>query len=129
MAKLVDSNKKRMSLLSSMLLILVPWMQISKAVMSGVAISVTSLLGVLAAGIGIHLVFLAFNLTATAALQLGKTADNAGEKSPDQCNLDICIPSSEASFGPRRLLLYSDCKDHPVWPHPCCSDRQIPTSM
>ncbi|DBA98420.1 TPA: hypothetical protein ACH3X3_012432 [Trebouxia sp. C0006] len=77
-AKLVDSNKKRMSLLSSMLLILVPWMQISKAVMSGVAISVTSLLGVLAAGVGIHLVFLAFNLTATAALQLGKTADNAG---------------------------------------------------
>ncbi|DBA85369.1 TPA: hypothetical protein ACH3X2_006048 [Trebouxia sp. C0005] len=77
-AKLVDSNKKRMSVLSSVLLILVPWMQISKAVMSGVAISVTSLLGVLAAGVGIHLVFLAFNLTATAALQLGRTADNAG---------------------------------------------------
>ena len=96
MAKLVDSNKKRMSLLSSMLLILVPWMQISKAVMSGVAISVTSLLGVLAAGVGIHLVFLAFNLTATAALQLGKTADDAGSQSPinpihpDQC-IDICF--------------------------------------
>ncbi len=99
-----------MTVLSSMLLILVPWMQISKAVMSGVAISVTSLLGVLAAGVGIHLVFLAFNLTATAALKLGKTADNAGRQSPDQCILDICIPYSEASFVSRRLLLYSDCK-------------------
>ncbi len=93
-----------MSVLSSMLLILVPWMQISKAVMSGVAISSASLLGVLAAGVGIHLVFLAFNLTATAALQLGKTADNAGRQSPvnpvcpDQCILDIGIPYFEASF-------------------------------
>lgn len=101
MAKLVDSNKKRMSVLSSMLLILVPWMQISKAVMSGVAISAASLLGVLAAGVGIHLVFLAFNLTATAALQLGKAADNAGRQSPvkpvcpDQCILDSCTPSCE----------------------------------
>ncbi len=116
MAKLVDSNKKRMSVLSSMLLILVPWMQISKAVMSGVAISVTSLLGVLAAGVGIHLVFLAFNLTATAALQLGKSADNAGRQSPvnpvssDACLPDSRIPCFEASFVSRRLLLCSDCK-------------------
>lgn len=78
-ASWVDSNKKKMSVLSSMLLILVPWMQISKAVMSGVSISVTSLLGVLAAGIGLHLIFLAFNLTATAALQLGRSASNDGK--------------------------------------------------
>lgn len=77
-ARWVDSNKKKMSLLSSMLLILVPWMQISKAVMSGVTISITSLSGVLAAGIGLHLIFLAFNLTATAALQLGRSASNDG---------------------------------------------------
>ena len=75
-----------------MLLILVPWMQISKAVMSDVAVSVTSLLGVLAAGIGLHLAFLAFNLTATAALQLGKSASNDGEQ---QCPCLLTVHLSQ----------------------------------
>ena len=62
-----------------MLLILVPWMQISKAVKSDAVVSASSLLAVLAAGIGIHLVFLAFNLTATSVLQLGKSSTDNGE--------------------------------------------------
>ena len=78
MAKTVDSNKKKTSLLSSMLLILVPWMQISKAVKSNVAVSFAALTAVLGAGIALHLAFLAFNLTATKAMQLGKTASDDG---------------------------------------------------
>ena len=62
-----------------MLLILVPWMQISKAVASDVVVSVPSLLAVLAAGIIIHLLFLAFNLTATSALRLGKSSSDGGK--------------------------------------------------
>lgn len=61
-----------------MLLILVPWMQISKAVMSNVPVTPSALTAVLAAGIALHLVFLAFNLTATTALQLGRTATDDG---------------------------------------------------
>ena len=77
-AKAVDSNKKKTSIVSSMLLILVPWMQISKAVMSNAAVSFGSLMAVLAAGIALHLMFLAYNLTATTALQLGKSAHDDG---------------------------------------------------
>ena len=61
-----------------MLLILVPWMQISKAVASNVPVTPAALTAILAAGIALHLVFLAFNLTATAALQLGRTATDDG---------------------------------------------------
>ena len=46
-------------------------MQISKAVTSGVSVSVTSLVAVVAAGAAIHLLYLAFNITATSALRLG----------------------------------------------------------
>lgn len=76
--RFVDSNKKKTSILSSMLLILVPWMQISKAVTSNVPVTSAALTATLAAGIALHLVFLAFNLTATAALQLGRTANDDG---------------------------------------------------
>lgn len=79
-AKWVDDNKKKLSVISSCLLILVPWMQISKAVMSDVAVSPASLLAVLAAGVVLHLVFLAFNITATNALRLGQTGNASGEK-------------------------------------------------
>ena len=77
-AKVVDSNKKKTSLVSSMLLVLVPWMQISKAVMSNAAVSFGSLMAVLAAGIALHLIFLAYNLTATTALRLGSAGHDDG---------------------------------------------------
>lgn len=107
-ARLVDSNKKTMSLLSSMLLILVPWMQISKAVMSDVAVSVPSLLTVLAAGIGIHLVFLAFNLVATAALQLGRSDKDDGAQRFSHLSSLIAMPRMclvYASYVPRMCLV------------------------
>ena len=78
LARFVDNNKKKTSILSSMLLILVPWMQISKAVVSNVPVTPSALTAVLAAGVALHLVFLAFNLTATTALQLGQTATDDG---------------------------------------------------
>ena len=46
-------------------------MQISKAVTSGVSVSVTSMVAVVAAGAAIHLLYLAFNIGATSALRLG----------------------------------------------------------
>ena len=58
-------------------------MQISKAVMSDVAVSAASLLAVLAAGIALHLVFLMFNITATKALQLGRTENSSGMNCPN----------------------------------------------
>lgn len=61
-----------------MLLILVPWMQISKAVVSNVPVTPSALAAVLAAGVALHLVFLAFNLTATTVFQLGRTATDDG---------------------------------------------------
>lgn len=78
MARFVDNNKKKTSILSSMLLILVPWMQISKAVTSNVPVTAAALAATVVAGIALHLVFLAFNLTATAALRLGQTANDDG---------------------------------------------------
>ena len=107
-ARLVDSNKKTMSLLRSMLLILVPWMQISKAVMSDVAVSVPALLTVLAAGIGIHLVFLAFNLVATAALQLGRSDKDDGAQPSSRLSSLIPMPRMClvcASYVPRMFLV------------------------
>lgn len=67
----VDRNKKALALLSACLLALVPWMQISKAVSSDVTVSLGALAAVVAAGVAIHLAFLAFNMTAVAVLGIG----------------------------------------------------------
>ena len=57
-------------------------MQISRAVMSNVTVSLASLIAVLAAGIALHFLFLAFNITATQVLRLGETAGNSGTALP-----------------------------------------------
>ncbi len=49
MAQHVDSNKRAMSLASAVLLITVPWMQISRVAASGVAVSPAALAAVVAA--------------------------------------------------------------------------------
>ena len=67
----MDRNKKALALLSACLLALVPWMQISKAVSSDVTVSVRALAAVVAAGVAIHLAFLAFNMAAVAVLRIG----------------------------------------------------------
>ncbi|KAK9820543.1 hypothetical protein WJX72_011453 [[Myrmecia] bisecta] len=70
-AKAVDGNKRALSMLSAVLLSLVPWMQISRAVTSDVAVSVGALVAVVAAGVAIHLLYLAFNTAAVRALGIG----------------------------------------------------------
>ena len=67
----MDRNKKALALLSACLLALVPWMQISKAVSSDVAVSLGALAAVVAAGVAIHLAFLAFNMAAVVVLGIG----------------------------------------------------------
>ena len=67
----MDRNKKALALLSACLLALVPWMQISKAVSSDVTVSLGALAAVVAGGVAIHLVFLAFNMAAVAVLGIG----------------------------------------------------------
>ena len=75
----MDRNKKALALLSACLLALVPWMQISKAVSSDVTVSVGALAAVVAAGVAIHLAFLAFNMAAVAVLGIGGTDKAACE--------------------------------------------------
>ena len=48
-AQMVDSNKRAMSLASAVLLITVPWMQISRVAASGVSVSPAALAAVVAA--------------------------------------------------------------------------------
>ena len=70
-AGLVDRNKKLLALASASLLALVPWMQISKAVSSDVTVSLGALAAVVAAGVAVHIGFLAFNTAAVRLLRIG----------------------------------------------------------
>ncbi|EIE25220.1 hypothetical protein COCSUDRAFT_46640 [Coccomyxa subellipsoidea C-169] len=78
----VDKNKKALALLSACLLALVPWMQISRAVSSTVDVSLTALAKVVAAGVAVHLVYLAFNSAAVQLLRIGGPPgkESAGER-------------------------------------------------
>lgn len=65
-------------MLSATLLAMVPWMQISKAVADKVSVQPGALATAVAAGVGIHFLFLAFNMTAVRALKLGGGDNPAG---------------------------------------------------
>lgn len=65
-------------MLSAMLLAMVPWMQISKAAAEHLALEPSALLAAVAAGVGIHLIFLAFNLSAVELLRLGGPGGKGG---------------------------------------------------
>lgn len=67
----MDGHKKGFSLLSSALLVMVPWMQISKAVTGGTHVGLADLAIITAAGLALHGVYLAFNTAASRALKLG----------------------------------------------------------
>jgi hypothetical protein len=71
MAKLVDGNKKVLALASAGLLALVPWMQISRAVSANVRVGAGELAAVTAAGVAVHLAYLAFNNAAVRLLRIG----------------------------------------------------------
>ena len=65
-------------------------MQISKAVTSGVSVSVTSLVAVVAAGAAIHLLYLAFNIAATSGLRLGGSGQKGGGSACHCKNGHVC---------------------------------------
>ena len=83
-AGLVDRNKKWLALASASLLALVPWMQISKAVSSDVTVSLGALAAVVAAGVAVHIGFLAFNTAAVRLLRIGGRDQRACER-PSIC--------------------------------------------
>ena len=76
---MVDSRKKALAILSASLLAMVPWMQISKAVADRVAVQPGALIAAVAAGVGIHLLFLGFNISAVKLLRLGGSDSYSGK--------------------------------------------------
>ena len=68
---MVDGNKPTMGILSATLLAMVPWMQISKASQSNICLSPAALAATVAAGAGLHIVYLGFNASAVRLLRLG----------------------------------------------------------
>ncbi|KIZ05282.1 hypothetical protein MNEG_2671 [Monoraphidium neglectum] len=70
-AAFVDARKKYLTYSNALLLALVPWTQISKAVAQRVPLEAGSLLVAAAAGVGVHLAFLALNIGACRLLRLG----------------------------------------------------------
>ena len=77
MAARVDKNKKQLGRLSAVLLAMVPWMQISKAVADQISVEPSSLAAAVVAGLLIHTVFLGFNLAAVNVLKLGGNASHS----------------------------------------------------
>lgn len=79
--KAVDSKKKALGMLSATLLAMVPWMQISKAVADEVRVQPGALVAAVLAGIAIHILFLAFNMTSVGVLKLGGKENPSGNPS------------------------------------------------
>ena len=78
LAEAIDRRKKLLAMLSATLLAMVPWMQISKAAADNISISLAAILSTIAAGIGLHLIFLAFNTAAVNSLKLGGEESSTG---------------------------------------------------
>lgn len=74
LASWVDRSKRQLSKLSSALLSLVPWMQVSCSKEALLRIAPHQLLAAAGAGIAIHLMFLIGNAAAVRTLHLGKSS-------------------------------------------------------
>ncbi|GMH32732.1 hypothetical protein BSKO_00566 [Bryopsis sp. KO-2023] len=74
----VKFNKKRMSVISSILLAAVPWMQISQAVQNKIDVGPVAIALATATGMAIHLFYLAFNTTMVKTLRLGGESQDLG---------------------------------------------------
>lgn len=110
-AGLVDRKKKVLALLSACLLALVPWMQISRAVSSSVDVSVAALAAVVAAGVAVHLVYLAFN---SAAVQLLRIGGPSGK----ECECP-CTPFTHLHAGKLKLPAPQLLHASPSWAGTC----------
>ena len=98
----MDGNKKALAVLSACLLALVPWMQISKAVSADVSVSLAALGAVVAAGVAVHLAFLAFNMTAVRMLGIGGQDGDACELLPLSVARTSCISILPTTLDNRR---------------------------
>mmetsp|Transcript_31124 Transcript_31124/g.73990 ORF Transcript_31124/g.73990 Transcript_31124/m.73990 type:complete len:428 (-) Transcript_31124:193-1476(-) len=74
-AAFADANKRALSKLQSAFLISVPWMQVSKSAAALSAIGLQTLAAVAAAGLLLHVGFLAFNAAAVRLLRIGGSGD------------------------------------------------------
>ena len=70
-ARAADARRKSLGILSSCLLITVPYTQVSKAVAAGLRVGWGPLLATVAAALAVHCLYLAFNAGAARALGLG----------------------------------------------------------
>jgi len=71
-AAFVDARKKLLTYSNALLLALVPWTQVSKTVARGIALDAGSLALVAAAGVAVHLAFLALNVGACRCGHFGR---------------------------------------------------------
>ena len=77
----VGEHRRQLSLLSSLLLVTVPWMQISLAVQDKITVSSLALLAVVATGLFLHVVYLAINTGLVKLFRLGGCDPKDGELS------------------------------------------------
>jgi hypothetical protein len=108
-AKLADGNKRGLALSSACLLALVPWMQISRAVSSHVKVTFAELAAVVAAGVVVHLAYLAFNSVAVHVLRIGGPSAEEGDALPTQS--PFFVPCIVHVILKHALLHYSLCPD------------------
>ena len=79
LAAAVDGGKPALARACALLLALVPWTQVSRVVAAGIALTPQALLLSAAAGLGIHLAYLALNAAACRLLRLGGRDEDEGE--------------------------------------------------
>ncbi|CAI5508494.1 unnamed protein product, partial [Closterium sp. Naga37s-1] len=93
-----DQRKQQLSMANNAMLSFVPWMQVSSARAAILRLDMTQLLPIAAAGIAVHLSFLAFNMGVMAALR----------------RITPPLPLQEANAVDRAVIILSSQKTLPV---------------
>lgn len=75
----IRKRKKKISIVGSLFLSSIPWMQVSRASTSGVSVDPVSLITVVTLGIIIHLIYLIVNHVIVHSLQLGGSEPKEGK--------------------------------------------------
>lgn len=98
LSKWKDENKKLLSRLSTLFLCLTPWVQLSFASAANLPISAVIVLTALGLGIGVHVIFLAFNMTVVKFLRFNEEdeGNDAIRKAVVLCTSEKTLPVSVA---------------------------------
>lgn len=104
-----DNNRKLLSRMSTMFLCLTPWMQLSIASAANLPIGPGTVLTALALGIGVHLVFLAFNMVTTSGIQFNSNNEEntAIRKAIILCTSEKTLPVAVAVISQLKGVLGS----------------------